>query len=130
VERKYDEVRTYGKEGDGMHKKVAVVNLEDGMPTVDVAIQKMKNALTTHKRQGCKAVILIHGYGSTGVGGSIKASALKCLRESSMRGIVRDVVGGEQWTDRKREIVGMCKALENYDNKIANNDGVTVVMLR
>ena len=113
-----------------MQKKVAVVNLEYDMPTVDVAIQRMKNALTTHKRLGYKAVILIHGYGSTGVGGSIKTSALKCLGESSMRGIVRVFVGGEQWPSRKRELIGMCKAIETYEIQIANNYGITVVILR
>ena len=113
-----------------MQKKVAVVNLEYDMPTVGVAMPRMQNALTTHKRQGCKAVILIHGYGSTGVGGSIKSSVLKCLGESNMKGIVRAHTGGEQWSSRKKEFIGMCKALENYERKIANNDGVTVVILR
>lgn len=113
-----------------MQKKVVEVNLESEMPTVDVAIQKMKNSLTTYKRQGYRAVILIHGYGSTGVGGSIKAAVTKCLAESSMKGIVRTFAAGEQWTSRKKELVGMCKALENYEHKIANNYGVSVVILR
>jgi len=113
-----------------MQKKVAEVNLEREMPTVEVAIQKMKNSLTTYKRQGYKAVILIHGYGSTGVGGSIKTAVVKSLGESSMIGIVRGYAGGEQWADKKKGLVGMCKALESYESKIANNYGVTVVVLR
>ncbi|MBT9140920.1 MAG: hypothetical protein DDT30_01506 [Dehalococcoidia bacterium] len=111
-------------------KKVAEVNLESEMPTVDVAIQKMKNSLSTYKRLGYKAVILIHGYGSTGVGGGIKAAVVKCLEESSMKGIVKTFVVGEQWSSRKKELVGMCKALENYEHKIANNYGISVVILR
>jgi len=113
-----------------MQKKVAEVNLEYDMPIVDVAIQRMMNSLTMHKRQGYKAVILIHGYGSTGVGGSIKTAVVKCLQGSSMRGIVRAYAGGEQWSERKRDMIGMCKALENYGNRIADNLGVTVVILR
>lgn len=112
------------------NKKVVEVNLEYGMPTVDVALQRMKNSLTTHKRQGGKAVILIHGYGASGVGGSIKNAVKKCLSENSMRGIVKIYVGGEHWLDRKKEILAMCKSLENYEQSIANNDGVTVVILR
>jgi DNA-nicking Smr family endonuclease len=69
--------------------------LEYNMPTVEVALQKMKNVLTTNKGLGCKAVILIHGYGSSGVGGSIKAAVTRCLSDNSMRGIVRAYVGGE-----------------------------------
>lgn len=113
-----------------MQKKVAVVNIESNMPTVATAMQRMKNALTTAKRQGAKAVILIHGYGSTGVGGGIKASVQKTLQESSMRGIVRNFVAGEQWSNRKKELIGMCKALEDHDHHLANNPGVTVIILR
>jgi hypothetical protein len=100
------------------------------MPTVDVAIQKMKNSLTTFRAQGYKAVILIHGYGASGVGGSIKVAVSSCLCDNCMRGIVRTFVGGGQWFNRKREILASCKALENYERKIANNEGITVVLLR
>ena len=113
-----------------MFKKVAEVNLEYDMPTVAAAVQRLKNALTTHQRQGYKAVILIHGYGSTGVGGSIKAAVCKCLKENSMKGIVRTFAPGEQWSERKRELIGICKALEEYSNNINNNYGVTVVILK
>lgn len=113
-----------------MQNKVAEINLEYDLPTVDIALIKMKNALTSCKRQGYKAVILIHGYGSSGVGGGIKAAVTKCLGESSMRGIVRAYVGGAQWHHKKREFIAMCKSLENYERRIANNDGVTVVILK
>ena len=113
-----------------MRNKVAEINLEYGMPTVDMALQNMKGALTTCRGQGYKAVIVIHGYGSTGVGGSIKTAVTRCLAENSMRGIVRTHVGGEQWVNRKREVLDICKSLENYERRIANNSGVTVVILR
>jgi hypothetical protein len=113
-----------------MKNKVAEVNLEFGMPAIDIALQNMKNTLTTCKGQGFKAVILIHGYGSTGVGGGIKAAVVRCLDGNSMRGIVRLYVGGEHWLNRKKEIIGLCKDLENYERRIENNEGVTVVILR
>lgn len=113
-----------------MRNKVAEVNLEYGMPGIDSALQNMKNALTTYKGQGLKAVILIHGYGSSGVGGGIKTAVTRCLGENSMRGIVRTYVGGEDWLNRKREILSMCKDLESYERRIANNNGITVVILR
>lgn len=43
--------------------------------------------------------------GASGVGGSIKAAVIKCLGENTLRGIVRAYVGGEQWFNRKREII-------------------------
>jgi hypothetical protein len=112
------------------NSKVAELNLEYGSPTVPTALQNMKNSLTTYKGKGCKAVIIIHGYGSTGVGGGIKAAVRKCLGENSMRGIVRMAVGGEEWTNRKRDALSVCKGLESHERRISGNSGVTVVILR
>ena len=49
--------------------RVKEVNLERGFPTVDMAIREMISQLGTYKRLGYRAIILIHGYGSTGTGG-------------------------------------------------------------
>ncbi|NLB82295.1 MAG: hypothetical protein GX800_11965, partial [Clostridiaceae bacterium] len=68
-------------------------------------------------------------YGSSGVGGSIKVAVKGCLGENSMRGIVRTFVGGEQWINRKKEMLGICKGLESYERRISGNEGVTVVIL-
>lgn len=113
-----------------MQNKVVECNLESNMPTIEFAVQKMKNVLTTNKGLGYKAVILIHGYGSSGVGGSIKVAVTRCLGENSMRGIVRTYAGGEQWFNRKRELLAICKSLEGYERRIAGNEGVTVVILK
>lgn len=113
-----------------MVKKVVEVNLEMGMPTVEAALLKMKNSLTTYKQQGSKAVILIHGYGASGVGGSIKIAVSKCLAESSMRGIVRAFVSGEQWYIKKREFNDICGSLRDFERKISGNSGITVVILK
>ncbi len=113
-----------------MASKVAELNLEYGMPSAENAVRNMKNALATYKGQGTKAVIIIHGYGSTGVGGSIKAAVLKTLGESSMRGIVRAYCGGDQWINRKKEILSICGSLSEYDRRISGNEGITVVVLR
>jgi hypothetical protein len=113
-----------------MPGKVVELNLEYDMPTVDAAVKRLKNALTTYKGQGCKAVIIIHGYGSTGIGGGIKPAVRKCLEESSMRGIVRAYAWGEQWADRKRELMALCGSLGDYDRRISGNSGITVVILK
>ena len=63
------------------NNKVVELNLENGSPTIQAALQKLKNALSTYKGQGFKVVILIHGYGSTGVGGGIR-TAVRSHRDS------------------------------------------------
>jgi len=109
---------------------IKTLNLEVGNPTTQTAIQKLKNSLSTYKRQGCKAVIVIHGYGASGVGGSIRHAVRTCLRDTSMVGIVRMSVAGEDWLNKKRDAISLCGALANPEHQIEGNQGKTVVVLQ
>lgn len=110
--------------------KVREINLEYGSPTVDAAIRNMVSQLGTCKGQGCKAVILVHGYGSSGTGGGIKTAVRSKLREPSLSGIVRACCGGEHWYEKKKELLALCQPLSEYQRKIDGNQGVTVVILK
>ena len=110
--------------------KVIELNIEYGHPTVSSALKKLKDSLATYKRQGTKAVIVIHGYGSTGTGGRIKTAVRRTLAERSLKGIVRCFVGGEDWIQNKRSFLNICGSLSKYESRIANNGGITVIILR
>ncbi len=110
--------------------KVKEINLEYGCPTVDLAVRNMVSQLGTCKRQGYRAVILIHGYGSSGVGGTIKTAVRSKLKESSLSGIVRTCCDGEHWFEKKKELLRICQPLSDYQRKIDGNQGVTVVILK
>lgn len=113
-----------------MPSKVLEINLESGMPAVETAVLNMQNTLAACRMRGVRAAVLIHGYGSSGVGGGIRAAVRRKLSDGSMAGIVREVVGGEQWHWRKRELLAHCRELAGYDGRISNNEGVTVVILK
>ena len=113
-----------------MNAKVVELNLEAGMPAAETAVRKMTNALATYKGQGVKAVVIVHGYGSTGVGGGIRTAVRKTLAENTLRGIVRAQAGGEAWPARKKELLALCGSLKDWDRRISGNEGVTVVILR
>ncbi len=110
--------------------KVKEINLERGHPTVDEAMKRMINDLSTAKGAGYKAVVLVHGYGSTGVGGAIKFAVKSKLKEGPLRGVVRDFVGGESWNDRKKEFVEICNQLRDFSTYVDGNRGITVVLLK
>ena len=110
--------------------KVKEVNLERGNPTAEAAIRNMVNELSTAKRAGYKAVVLIHGYGSSGTGGAIKAAVKQKLKERSLSGVVRDFTGGEDWLNRKREFTETCEQLRDFSSYVDGNKGITVVLLR
>ncbi|MDD2190232.1 MAG: hypothetical protein PHV71_05550 [Eubacteriales bacterium] len=110
--------------------KVKEVNLEYGSPVVDIAVKNMINQLGTCKKQGYKAVILVHGYGSSGTGGVIKAAVRSKLREPSLSGMVKSYCGGEHWFEKKKELLSICGSLSDYQRRIDGNQGVTVVILK
>lgn len=110
--------------------KVKQINLERGMPLVEEAMKRLVNDLTTGKMAGCKAGVIIHGYGSSGTGGAIKAATKKKLKEPSLRGIVRDVVSGEEWYSKKKSFLDVCPQLREFDREIDGNKGITVVLIR
>lgn len=110
--------------------KVAMVNLEAGWPTVDVAMRRFADALTTHRRLGCRALVVIHGYGSTGQGGKIKQAFQAALASPAIAPQVRTAASGTQWPYRKRELTAACGELAGWERQIANNEGVTVVLLK
>src|SRR5512140_476676 len=51
---------------------IKIIDLEDGMPKVEEARLRMQRELQVARQQGYAAVKLIHGYGSSGVGGSLR----------------------------------------------------------
>lgn len=110
--------------------KVATINLEQGLPTVEEALRRLKNGLSTAKMSGKRAVILIHGYGSTGTGGAIKSAVAKALRDPALVGMVRDFVPGESWDSRKSGFVSACPALSEQNRFLSGNAGITVVLLK
>ncbi|MGI6728102.1 MAG: hypothetical protein ACOX4P_06035 [Anaerovoracaceae bacterium] len=110
--------------------KVKEINLERGYPTVDMALREMVSQLGTYKRQDYRAIILVHGYGSSGSGGKIKIAVKSKLRENSLSGIVRKFCGGEEWINHKREMLDVCNQLRDFESRISGNPGVTVVILK
>lgn len=111
-------------------QKVTELNIERGMPDVATAVRRLKDGLITAKRQGAKAVVVIHGYGSSGVGGAIRGAVQKTLDEDQMRGLVRFWFGGSAWSWKKKEAMAVCKDLEKFERRIYGNEGVTVVILK
>jgi len=110
--------------------KVKEINLEYNMPTVQEAMKKLVNSILTAKGAGYKSVILIHAYGSSGVGGSIKTATKLKLKESSLSGIVRGVCAGECWMENKKKFLDVCPQLKDFSRHIDGNLGITVVLLK
>src|SRR6185503_17971374 len=76
---------------------IKIIDLEDGMPKVEEARLRMQRELQVARRQGYAAVKLIHGYGSSGVGGALRIELQKELQRLAGAGSVRSFIAGEDW---------------------------------
>ena len=73
------------------------VNIEEGMPTVEEARQRLERELNAARGQKVAALRVIHGYGSSGVGGALRVAIQLRLRELQQAGEIREVIYGEDW---------------------------------
>lgn len=111
---------------------IQVINLEAGMPTVAVARTRMNQALRSAKAGGVKVVKLIHGYGSSGPGGKIKADVQSQLAQKKRAGTIRDFVKGEDFSpfdSSARAILNAVPAAAKDSDYSRSNHGVTLVLL-
>lgn len=76
---------------------IKTVNIEDGMPTVEEARQRLERELNAARGQKVVALRVIHGYGSSGKGGSLRVAIQLRLFELQQSGEIREVIYGEDW---------------------------------
>jgi len=115
-----------------MATKIGVITLKAGMPTVEEARTRLKSEIDRAKKSGMVALKIIHGYGSSGVGGSLKHAVRRSLRKRVKEGRIRSFVGGEEWDifeEHTREILEECPELGKDRDLRGYNEGITVVLL-
>ena len=74
-----------------------VVNLEAGMPAVPQALSRLADALRSARQRPGSALKIIHGWGSTGVGGALRLAVQRELAQAAARGELRAFIAGEDW---------------------------------
>jgi hypothetical protein len=115
-----------------MKNKMILINLEQGMPTVEQAIRRLAGELIRARAKGARVVKLIHGYGSSGVGGKLRIGIRAELSIRKRRGEIAETVPGENWSifDKgARRILEVCPDLNRDDDLERGNAGITIVLL-
>ena len=111
----------------------SIINLEQGLPTVDSALMRLRLELSTLRRTGISTIKIIHGYGSTGVGGAIRTATRQFLSEQLKEGKIKAYCGGEvfgPFESSGRNIVHLAPSLRKDTDWGNQNDGITMVVLR
>lgn len=111
---------------------VVTVNLKQGRPSVDEAMQTLDQKLATAHLQGVKFLRFIHGYGSSGMGGDIKAAVRRHLNSLRQKHKIQRVIRGENYTDLSHSDKVRLTAypeLKSHFKSDSHNPGVTIAEL-
>jgi hypothetical protein len=111
---------------------IRTLDLESGMPLVRDALAHLDRELAAAKQHHCTVLKLIHGYGSSGVGGDIRIAVQKRLRELQDEGQIRACIFGEDWSTSDSQTWALLKTqpeLKKDPDLGRSNRGITVVLL-
>ena len=109
------------------------LNIKRGLPTVEEALEQLTEYLWMASELGIKAIILIHGYGSSGEGGRIKWAIHEALENNRYADRIEEYYYGEQvpyGTQACQALLKQRPGLKQYLKHFkAGNAGMTVLLL-
>jgi len=117
----------------GGEPQMRTVNLKPDRPTVAEALSRLEHQLAGASRRGEATLKLVHGYGSTGVGGDIRLALQRRLMELVRDGQIQDCIFGEDWSksnDRAWRLLKTQPHLKDDADLGRNNRGITIVVLK
>lgn len=112
-----------------LHK---IVNLKQGMPTVEQALLRLDRELAQARLERRRVLTLIHGYGSSGAGGLIRQEVRARLLYLQHRGGVSEIICGEDFSTRSgpgRNILRRFPSLRQHGDLNKSNPGITLAAL-
>ena len=117
------------------HVEFWKVDLEQGAPLVEEAMEKLTFAVRAGAAAGLRALILVHGYGSSGSGGRIGRAVREGLEANHWADRVEEFIYCEdllQGSPRLAHLPRHRAALERElrRSRMLGNSGATVLLLR
>ena len=112
---------------------VTTINIERGKPTIDDALDRLTQYLRALEDiGGIKAVIVIHGYGSSGKGGGIRTAVRQALDHAFYADRVSEYYFGEDLGVGSSAFHSVIKRRPNLKDHLrlkAGNPGMTLLLL-
>ena len=115
-----------------MGATIKTVNLKEGMPSVEQARARLSGEIHSAQQTGLKMLKIVHGYGSTGVGGDLRFALQATLRQMAAKKEIRDCIYGENWRKSDERTWGLLKQMPELktDSDLGRgNKGITIVLL-
>ena len=107
-------------------------NIEAGMPALTEAISRMNQFINESQHAGRRVIKIIHGYGSSGVGGKLRNGLRKDLAQKKQSSKIKDFIPGEDFGVNEKTSLYLNDHTQlriDPDFKRAN-PGITVIILR
>jgi hypothetical protein len=111
---------------------IPVENLEAGMPTVAEAERRLDSLLRRYQQRGEPVLKIIHGYGSSGVGGALRHGLRAWLRGKVKSKAILDIIPGEELERSARVLrhLDSFPQLEWDSDFNRRNQGVTLILIQ
>jgi hypothetical protein len=109
-----------------------LINLEEGHPSVNVGLLRLDRALSSARAEGVPLLKVVHGYGSSGVGGRLREEVWKALDRFKRNGFISDFIPGEDFrlsNEASWELVKRNKEIKEDRDFGRANRGITIVVL-
>lgn len=113
-------------------RALKLVNLELNRPTVPTALSILEDTLRIARNEKFIGAKLIHGFGSSGVGGDIRIAVQKTLAQKLQAKEVRAFIAGEDWrisNEDSWDLLKRCPELKQDADLGRGNRGITIVVL-
>jgi hypothetical protein len=109
------------------------VNIEMDMPSLDEARRQVLAQLRQAGRDKVRVLKIIHGYGSSGRGGTLCHGLRKSFALRKKEGVIRDFIPGENFSifnPAALDLIEAVPALRGDPDLNATNLGVTFLWLK
>ena len=112
--------------------RIKTINIKQGMPSVEQARARLQAELRGARENGVEILKLVHGYGSSGVGGDLRISLQATLQRMAQQHEISDCIYGENWRtsdERSWELLKRMPELKSDSDLGKGNKGMTIVVL-
>jgi hypothetical protein len=112
---------------------IRVFNVEAGFPVLDEARRLVIEEIRSAKKQGVKVLKVIHGYGSSGKGGTLCVGLRKSFLLRKKEKVIRDFIPGEDFSifdARTMSLLDAVPELHGDPDLNTTNEGITVLWLK
>ena len=108
---------------------IKTFSVEDALPTLEEARRQVIDEIRRAKREGVRVLKIIHGYGSSGKGGTLCVGLRKSFTLRKKEGVIREFIAGEDFSIFNEQTMSVLEAvpkLRGHPDLNATNAGVTV----